>query len=141
MSKFKFDIVRRNIEEMKTSLPKILGNDAQRFFLSSFDKQGFDNNGLKSWKKRKKETKKTDGKNILIGTGRLRRTVAQSLKEATFTRIRFEVNLPYAQIHNEGGTLKNGGEMPKRQFMGNSKTLKILLEKKINLALEKIWRV
>lgn len=141
MSKFKLDKVIQNINEMKMTLPKVLANDAQRFFLASFDKQGWDDGAIKSWKDRKKTTKKNEGKAILVGTGKLRRAVAQSAKSATFERIKFEVNLPYAAIHNEGGTLHNGGQMPKRQFMGDSKTLRNLLEKKINLAVNKIWRV
>lgn len=140
MSKFKLDKVLQQLQQTKTTLPKILANDAKRFFLASWDKQGWDNGGVTSWKERKKTTKKTEGKAILVGTGKLRRAVANSVKEANFDKIRFEVNLPYAAIHNEGGTLHNGGEMPKRQFMGDSKTLRNLLEKKINLAINKIWR-
>ena len=141
MSKFNLDRVLQNVEQMKTTLPKVLANDAKRFFLSSWDKQGFTDVGLTPWKPRAKETKKTKGKSILVGTGKLRRAVANSVKSATFESIKFEVNLPYAAIHNEGGTLHNGGTMPKREFMGDSKTLRDLLEKKINLAIEKIWRV
>lgn len=141
MSKFNLDRVIANIEQVKTTLPKIIANDAQRFFLSSWDKQGFTDVVTTPWAPRKKETKKTKGKSILVGTGRLRRAVSQSAKIVTFEKIKFEVNLPYAAIHNYGGNLGNGGKMPKREFMGDSKTLRDLLEKKINLVVEKIWRV
>ena len=141
MSKFKFDKILDKLQQTKSTLPKVLANDAKRFFLASWTKQGWDDGGIKNWKERKKTTKKNEGKAILVGTGKLRRAVAQSAKSATFDKIRFEVNLPYAAIHNEGGTLHNGGEMPKRQFIGDSKTLRSLLEKKINLAVNKIWRV
>lgn len=141
MNKFNFDKVIQNVNQMKQTLPKILANDAQRFFGASFSKQGWEDTSLQSWKPRKKETKKSSGKAILVGTGRLRRAVMQSAKEVSFERIRFEVDLPYAQILNEGGTMHNGGTMPKRQFIGDSKALRVMLEKKINLAVEKIWRV
>jgi hypothetical protein len=39
MSKFNFDKVQRNIEQLKRDLPIVLANDAQRFFNSSFVKQ------------------------------------------------------------------------------------------------------
>jgi hypothetical protein len=139
MSKFGFDKTIRKMQEVKRVLPNDLANDAVRFFLASWDKQGFDDGGVKSWKPRKKETPKTQGKPILVGTGNLRRAVANSKKEATWERIRLQVDMPkgeqYPVYINEGTD-----KMPKRQFMGDSKTLRDILQKKINLVVDKIWR-
>jgi hypothetical protein len=139
MSKFKFDKILDKLQQTKSTLPKVLANDAKRFFLASWNKQGWDDGGIKPWAKRKKETKKTEGKAILVRTSTLRRAVATSLKTATFEKIKFEVTMPKGEkypIYLNEGTNK----MPKRQFMGDSKTLRKLLEKKLNLAIKEIWR-
>ena len=60
-------------------------------------------------------------------SGRLRRDVANSLKQANFDKIIFRVQSPYAQIHNEGLMGKAFGKypfkMPKRQFIGQTREL------------------
>lgn len=137
MSKFGFDKVIAKLQQEKIDLPRILAIATQKFFTDSWSKQGWDDGGVKSWKPRAKETKKTEGKAILVGTGKLRRAVATSLRSATFEQIKFVIDdekLNYATYINEGTD-----KMPKRKFMGDSKTLRDIQEKKINLALKKIW--
>lgn len=140
MNKFNFTEVMAKMNAVKATLPKILANDAQRFFGQSFAKEGFEDIGVKKWAARKKITKKNEGKNILVQSGRLRRAVLQSARVITWEKIVFTVDVPYAKIHNEGGAMAKGGTMPKREFMGNSATLNKLIIKKINLAVDKIWR-
>ena len=139
-NKFNFGGVLAKMNVVKATLPKVLANDAQRFFGKSFAQEGFEDLGVKKWAPRKKITKKDEGKNILVQSGALRRAVMQSARNISFEQIRFVVDLPYAKIHNEGGKTGKGGTMPQRQFMGNSRTLNELLRKKINLAVDKIWR-
>ncbi len=106
MDKFNFDRVIKKLEQSKSSLPKVLANDTKKFFLASWKKQGWDDNGVKAWAPRKyNKNKRASGRSILVKSGALRRAVNASLKSATFDSIKFSVYLPYAQIHNEGGTI------------------------------------
>lgn len=150
MSKWGFDKVLRNIEEMKRDLPKVLANDALRYFNDTFVKSEWDGvkwqtpqrkiAGTKAYKYPKKGANARHTRATLVKSGRLRRDVRSSLKLATFDKIRFEVRLPYAAVHNYGLKMKNGRNMPTRKFMGQSKALSVLQKQKINLAIKKIWQ-
>jgi len=135
VSKFNFERVLKNIETMKHDAPLVLANDTQKFFNSSWKNQGFDDGGLQKWKPRKKETKKSIGKSILVSSGDLRTAVGTSLKEATWDRIRFVVDVPYAAFNNDGTS-----KMPQRKFMGDSKTLRILQRNRLKKIVDKIWQ-
>lgn len=167
-NKFNMGQVLQNLQKIKKDLPLVLSNDALKFFNDSFKKQGWDDNGITKWKKRK--TKKDNaGRGILIKSGALRRSI--KIKEANFNRIIISSNMPYSKIHNEGfkgkenvkahtrrvfGKVKVSSvstrktrkvqavigvqqidahtrqmDMPKRQFMGNSRTLQTIQIKKI----------
>lgn len=133
-NKFNFDIVQKRIKNLDVSLP--LANTAKNHFLQNFTKQSFDG---KNWAKRKKETKKTQGKNILIGTGKLRKDVANSvdngnkISNKSFTLV---VKNNYAIYHNDGTN-----KMPKRQFVGTDDKLNKKLENKLNQLASKIWEI
>ena len=145
MSKFNFDRVLRNIEQMKQELPKELANDTQKFFNDAFKNQAWDGQtwqtpqrriiGTNSYKYPKKKDLGRRTRATLVRTGRLRRTVATSLKEARFERIKFVVDLPYAAVHNNGE-----GKMPQRKFIGDSATLRKLQRAKIKKVINKIWQ-
>lgn len=144
MSKFKLNEVLNKFEHLKRDLPQVLANDSVRFFNDSFNKQAWD--GAK-WQKLKKPRK---GGTILVKTGRLKRSI--KVQSASFKIIKVISNTPYSQIHNEGfkgvekvkshtrriGVVRKLGKaagvtdvashtrkmnMPKRQFMGDSKEL------------------
>lgn len=152
MSKFGFDKVLENFERTKRELPKIIANDAKNYFVKSWDAQGWDGvgwkepqrkvPGTKAYKYPKKGADRRHTRAILVGSGALRRAVATSIKMATWDMIKFEVNLPYAKIHNEGLKLGRGtGNMPKRKFMGDSPILKKQIRAKVDTAISKIWAV
>lgn len=115
------------MERVKRDLPIKLANDTKNFFLSSWSKQGFDGKGWQTPKRMIDGKGAAKTRAILVGSGRLRRDVANSLKQANFDKIIFRVENPYAQIHNEGGQGKAFGKypfkMPKRQFIGQTKEL------------------
>lgn len=149
----------------KENMPKEIGKDAQRFFVQSFSNQGFTDESFKPWKRRedldsrrgkkfstekvnffiKKKTRNTvrsvRRRAILVKTGKLRSDVARSMKSATWDRISFEVESDYAIYHNEGAKTKNGGELPRRQFMGNSAMLNKRVLDLLNKKLEKVLTV
>jgi phage gpG-like protein len=97
---------RLKAEKEIKSMVTIMGNDALNHFESSFRNQGFTDQTLRKWKprKRKERGKNLKIRNILTQTGRLRR----SLKRNRIGQyaIRISTNVPYANIHNEGGTIE-----------------------------------
>lgn len=186
MSKFGFDKALKNMERLKETLPPLLANQAQNFFVQSWRKQGWDDGGIQRWKPRQDKGPKSQGRAILVKSGKLRRAIGQSIREQSFERIKLVVALPYAFVHNEGyngprrahsravfsrssttqfiGLQRKDGNrklpktpvypkageqkvkahnlnIPKRQFMGDSKTLRKQQEKLIEKELGKIWQV
>lgn len=103
---FNFKKVKANFQKLKQQLPAQIQNEGQRFFVKSFDGQQWDG---KAWQPRKD---KKNVRKLLVRKGALRRAVAGSKREATFSRIRFSVFVQskkgynYAEIHNEGGTIE-----------------------------------
>jgi phage gpG-like protein len=144
MSKFNFYRVLDNLNKIKRELPVLLANQAENYFVDNFKKQGFDNKKWQEVQRRIAETRpymypKNKGlsrrkKPILIGSGRLRRAVANSKKITTFNKILLEVNLPYAANHNEGDTV------PKRQYIGQTRELTNKRVKLINSTVDRIWQ-
>ena len=103
--KFSINKIAKNFQKLKKTLPVEVGNLAQNFFRSSFEKQGFTDSSFKAWKP--KENKNAKAK-ILVGEkrgGTLRRSVGSSLKTTSWDNISFKVPLDYAAIHNNGGTI------------------------------------
>lgn len=117
----------------------LIGNEAKNFFVASFRKQGFENRSVEHWKPRKKEDNRK-GRAILVDSGDLRRSIVREPVNKSQLQVKISTDLPYAKIHNEGGTMKNGGKMPKRQFMGDSYKLNELCKKIIISQLDKIFK-
>jgi phage gpG-like protein len=107
MSKFKFDKVLQNMKEMKATLPAVLGATGTRFFTGSFRNQGFTDSSLTLWEQRK-QSRRDNGRAILVKSGTLRKAVNNSLQGATWDLVKWNVpasEVPYASIHNNGGTV------------------------------------
>ncbi|KAA2242816.1 hypothetical protein F0L74_09820 [Chitinophaga agrisoli] len=109
LSRFNFDIIRANVRVVKHYLPTLLANQAQNFFTDSWKRKGWLDAGLKPWAQPHRashgSTKRERSRAILVKTGRLRRAVSSSLRQKSFEKIRFVVDVPYAAIHNEGGVV------------------------------------
>jgi hypothetical protein len=139
--KFNFDRVLKNLEAAKRQVPLKVANATVNFFADSWKRQGF---GNQSWKARKKETKKTEGKAILVGTGALSKAVQGSLRIATWDKIQMIVDVSnvsksgynYAIVHNNGTKTT-----PKRQFMGDNPELRKIQIKTYKETIDKIWKV
>ena len=137
---------------LKDQLPTILANDMVNFFKKSFRKQGWDDGNFQKWQARKGEItggiaqvskKSAGGRAVLVKTGDLVNSL--EIESANWKRIRIKSDLPYSAIHNEGkqglAWGKHSFKMPKRKFMGNSRTLtnqlKEKMEKKMNIVFRK----
>lgn len=140
------------------SLPTLAGNVALNFFDDSFDRQGFIDKRHSRWKPRKIQDA---GRSILVKSGRLRRSLRMSTMG---NNVRISTDVPYAQIHNEGGRITGQAsvrshtrrtpsgnttvrahlrnlniQIPKRQFMGASDLLDKRIEKLVTRALDQIF--
>ena len=158
-----FNDIVRQYQKFKRKLPRIIGNEAVNFAKENFRKQGFDDGSVKKWKARKPNAQRNQGRAILTDTGRLRRSIR--ITKVAGNRIYIGSNVPYAQIHNEGGKIvkrvrvrrhsrrtraqgritvgahrrRMNTKIPKREFIGPSKTLNRRIKKTIQKQLLKIF--
>lgn len=150
-NKFGFDTVLSNFKRNELVLAKKIAMIQKNYYVKSFDRQAW---GGKRWKQVKRRIPGTHEykypkkrglsrrvKPILTNTGTLRRAVNTSIKSVTSKGVKFEVRLPYAQIHNEGGTMGNGRKMPKRQYMGWNGELDKLIKAEIKANADKNFNV
>jgi phage gpG-like protein len=143
-------------------LPTLVGNVALNFFDDSFQREGFIDKRVNKWKPRRFNDKTKGSRKTLVKSGRLRR----SLRMRTLVNsVIISTNVPYAQIHNEGGRVQGsftvrahrrktkGGstsvrshqrnvniDIPKRQFMGQSDLLDKRIEMLVTNALDQIFK-
>jgi phage gpG-like protein len=81
-------------------IPEKVKQIGLKHFDDSFKSQGWEGT---AWAKRKRETRRTRGKALLISSGRLRRSIRGV---SSPNKVVFSTDVPYAQIHNEGGTIQ-----------------------------------
>lgn len=79
-------------------LPNLIGNTAVNFYKDSWQREGYIDNTISSWPRRKQN--KGKARRILVKTGRLRRSVRYRSGRNVVT---IYTDVPYAQVHNEGG--------------------------------------
>jgi phage gpG-like protein len=139
-------LIERQFRSVFLRLPLIVGNTAVNFVLDNFQRQGFLGATFQAWAKRRQGWKKDrrSGRNILIGYGRLRRSIRLTYIGSDSVKIGTDV--PYAKAHNEGlrigqiqtvkgFTRKNGSivsehkrrinqNIPRRQYIGDSPYLR-----------------
>lgn len=129
-NKFRFDIKLSNVAKLKDTLPQLLANQAQNFFVDSFRKQGWEDRTLKKWPEVQRRIPGTNAykypkrrglsrrrKPIEVMTGKYRRAVGNSAKRISFKSITFVVPLKYASTQNEGNKRMN---IPERRAVGDS---------------------
>jgi phage gpG-like protein len=95
--------LKRKAEALKKVLnnaPRVIGSMAVTHFKTNFRKQGFE--GVK-WPKRSTNRAKDAGRAIMIKKGRLMNSIR--VASANTKEIVIGTNVPYAKIHNEGGTI------------------------------------
>jgi phage gpG-like protein len=153
MHRFNLQQVKANLERTKRELPMKLSAQAENHFAESFTKGGLDEykwkevnrriDGTKEYKYKPKGISESawHSNPILVGTGTLRRKVARSAVERTFQRIRLQVDLPYAAIHNEGSQAgrNHASTIPARPFMKQTVTLTSMQTDLIREYMDKIW--
>jgi phage gpG-like protein len=126
LSKFKLDILLKNFEKVKATLPNELAEESINFFQDSFRQQGWNGGKWEEVQRRipntrawKQATKSDRTRAILVKTGKLRASIFK--KKVSFPQIIIATGseAPYAIFHNKGTN-----KIPKRQFMGDSPRLR-----------------
>ena len=142
--RFNFQRVIANMDRIKTTLPRVLANETKKYFVGEFKKQQWDGKRWLDPKRKQKTTGSSRNKSAtLVQSGTLRRAVINSLQQDTFKLIHFEVkDVAYAKVHNEGLRAGRGigFQMPKRQFMGQTKKLGEIQRRVIDKTIDKIWQ-
>ncbi len=100
-NKFKFDQVKANLAKTKATIIKKIANESESFFRKGFQQGGFTDASFKAWKPRKS---KKSSKPILVKTGRLRGSIRLQINSSVSAKLHTDV--PYAEIHNEGGEIQ-----------------------------------
>lgn len=159
MNKFNFDEKLKKYKAFQRETLVLLANQAQNYFLDSWQKQGFDGKewqevqrripGTNAYKYPKKKGVGRRTQKILIGAGyskrggTLRRAVSTMARTSQIMEdsVRMVIDLPYAKIHNEGGKAGRGlkANIPKRQFVGQTKELTAKQELIINKQFKRLW--
>lgn len=136
---------------LQNDLVHDIGVQSVNHFKDSFQNEGFTDENLSKWQK----VKRTDGNSKWYGfqyksnsrgrrnfsTAAASRPILSGETQNLMNSIRYTgtgrkiiitSNTPYSKIHNEGGAMKVFGKgnaiMPKRQFMGDSKQLRRVIE-------------
>ena len=117
--------LRQELKEYFATIPAIAGIKAVTFFKDNFTRQGWVYDArLNRWIPRKKSATRNQGRQLLISSGRLRRSIRIVEQSNTFVRIGTDV--PYAQAHNEGAVLRGSVSVRQhaRQYRGKSTIVK-----------------
>lgn len=96
-----FNEAHFRLAEVNKSLTRKAGGMILEFFKGSFRRQGWWNGRKKKWADRKGKKRRNKGRAILVKSGRLRRSIR--VINAVQGKVTVGTDVPYAQIHNEGG--------------------------------------
>ena len=95
-------------EAIRQAITKIIPNRVKQIGLEHFDNSfaqgGWTGGAFIPWEKRKSKSKKNQGRALMIVSSRLRRSLRG--KDSS-NRVTFSTDVPYAQIHNEGGDIQH----------------------------------
>lgn len=152
--KFHLGEIQAKLKASEREVLVLLSNQAQNYFVRSFKKQGFNGVPWKEVQRRdpdkkayKYPTKKGLQRRtspILVGAGykkrggELMKAVGIMARTSQVGKgvLRMVVNVPYAKYHNEGA-----GDIPKRQFIGQTRELTAMQTKEMTRIIDKIWQV
>ena len=128
----KINIPTAEFRAFMKSYPRAIAQIVVSFSRENWKNQGYyieNTSNFKKWDSRKRETRFSRGKAILVSSGNLRASV-KTLK-ATKDVIEVGSTLPYSDAHNEG---RDG--YPKRQFINDNKVLGKRIEKSVTLLMK-----
>jgi phage gpG-like protein len=111
-----FQEVAKQLSKLIRNFPIAAANEAVNYFVVSFDREAWEG---KSWEKRKANflEKSSSRRNLLVKSGRLRRSIRRVANSVGYARVATDV--PYAKIHNEGGTIIQTPTAKQRAFFSH----------------------
>jgi phage gpG-like protein len=102
---YNIDKLIAKTEKAKKRLPTLLGNEAKNHFVAGFRIGGKKTDASRSgWKERGFSFRRNKGRAVLTQSGDLRRSIQVRRKALNRIIIGTE-GIPYAEIHNEGGSI------------------------------------
>lgn len=115
----------QSLQDLFRRLPNWIGTEAVNFYKDSFTRQAFIDHNVEKWAKRKNDKpSKRGSRAILVQSGALRRSLRFKVSG---NRILVFTNIPYAQIHNEGGDVtgvRSVGSYQRKKPKGGKTTVK-----------------
>ena len=149
------------LQKLYRKFPTMAGITAQRFSKDRFVRKNWVDETSEQWKPRK--NKAPGSLMVGKGSGRLKKSIR--VTKTTRNSVTIGTDVPYAQIHNEGGVInktvkvrehnrkrkgrsekvkahsrKMNTTIPKRQFIGESKMLLYRVERMLQLEMLKILK-
>lgn len=105
MADFDNMMMRLRAQKLKIEidkLPREVRALGVQFFKLRFRAGGWYDTTFMAWKKRKSKGKGKQGRAILVQSGRLRNSIRGEVRG---TDVSFGTDVPYAQVHNSGGSI------------------------------------
>ena len=114
-----FDIskLQKEVKEALFHLPRAIGVKAVEIFKENFRLQGFMDSSVNKWKSRK-NNKRSEGRAILVKSGRLKRSIR--IINTTQESATIGTDVEYAQVHNEGSNDTVNVKSHERKTSGKS---------------------
>jgi len=110
-----FQTLYNRFQKFLDVVPRKIAVIAVQHFEESFQMGGYNEEPFQKWKDRKSpKNRRNIGRAVMIKTN----TLGRSLRAKTITKkmIVIESDVPYAEIHNDGGTIKHPGGTPYLPF-------------------------
>lgn len=103
--------VHKDLKKLLQTAPRKVARMAQRHFEESFELQKYNEEGATAWEKRKYDNETSEGRNVLIG--KQTAVLSKSIRVLSVSKDKIVIgtSLPYAKIHNEGGTISQNVEI------------------------------
>lgn len=95
-----FANIAKRLKAAQSAAPKVLANEGQKFFVGSFERQGWRGASFRKWPDRKDTRNK---RSLLVGrTRQLINSIRRSIRVANMKFIKWATDVPYASVHNDG---------------------------------------
>lgn len=124
------DFIRKMdaLSKVHSKLPTEIAAIAVNFSKERFREQAWLDSTKEPWKKRKLRRKgKTRSQTLLVNTGRLKRSIRKIYADSD--KIIIGTDVPYAQIHNDGGIINTNVSVKAHNVKSFSRTRKGRVEK------------
>ncbi len=131
-----FRKLRSGMRQMKRSLVDVIEEESAKHFQRNFDRSAWHGSFTQPWKPRKDLD---TSRRLLVKTGDLRRSA--TTPKRNIRGVKYVLNQVYASVHNNGERAGRGAgfQMPKRQFIGQSRQLDAKIIHKMKKVLDQYF--